>query len=29
MIGIGSDHRGYKLKNEIKKYFDGNVNSSK
>ncbi len=22
MIGIGSDHRGYKLKNEIKKYFD-------
>ena len=22
MIGIGSDHRGYNLKNEIKKYFD-------
>lgn len=22
MIGIGSDHRGYNLKNEIKKYLD-------
>lgn len=22
MIGIGSDHRGYDLKNEIKRYFD-------